>query len=71
VFAIQVRIIGPTSVNITEGMLLAKEKMEDCKFQLPTSMVKINKSTTKPFHTPVVLAKSYVDSNPRYPREGV
>ena len=38
VFAIQVRKIGPSSVNIAEGMLFVQEDMKERKIQLPTSM---------------------------------
>ena len=55
VFAIQVRIIGPSSVGIAEGMLFVNKNMEEYKIQLPMSMVKVNKSITTPLHTPVVV----------------
>ena len=55
VFAIQVRIIGPSSVGVAKGMLFVKEDLEEYKIQLPTSMVKVNKSKTAPLHTHVVL----------------
>ena len=55
VFAIQVRIIGPSSVGIAKGMLFVKEDLKEYTIQLPTSMVKVKKSTTEPYHTHVVL----------------
>jgi hypothetical protein len=55
VFAIQVRIIGPSSVGIAKGMLFVKEDIAEDKIQLPTSMIKVNKSRTEPLHTHVVL----------------
>ena len=53
-FAIQVRKIEPSLVGIAENMLVATENMEEHNIQPPTSMVKDNKSITKPLHTPVV-----------------
>ncbi|KAL3774211.1 hypothetical protein ACHAW5_008536 [Stephanodiscus triporus] len=55
VFAIQVRIIGPSSVGVAKGMLFVKEDLEEYTIQLPTSMVKVAKSKTMPLHTDVVL----------------
>lgn len=55
VFAIQVRIIGPSSVGIAKGMLFVKEGIAEDRIQLPTSMIKVNKSRTTPLHTNVVL----------------
>lgn len=55
VFAIQVRIVGPASVGIAKGMLFVKNDIEKYKIQVPTSMVKVPKSKTKPCHSDVAL----------------
>ena len=55
VFAIQVRIIGPSSVGIAKGMLFVKEDIEEYKIQVPASMVKVTKSKTTPLHTYVAF----------------
>lgn len=55
VFAIQVRIIGPSSVGVAKGMIFVKETMPRDKIQIPSSMVKVNKSKTKPLHTYVAI----------------
>jgi hypothetical protein len=55
VFAIQVRIIGPSSVGVAKGMLFVKEDIEEYKIQVPASMVKVNRSKTTPLHTYVAL----------------
>ena len=52
-FAVQVRVIGPSSVGIAKGMLMVKDGIS--KIQLPTSMVKVNKSKIQPLHTDVIL----------------
>lgn len=50
----QVRIIGPSSVGICKGMLFVKHGIT--KIQLPSSMLKVEKSTLRrPLHTDVVL----------------
>ena len=55
VFAIQVRIIGLSSVGIAKGMLFVNKTMKEYKIQLPTSMVKVYKSITTLLHAPFVL----------------
>ena len=50
---IQVRVVGPSSVGIGKGMLFVKDGID--KIQLPTSMIKVEKSTTCPLHDDVVL----------------
>mmetsp|Transcript_21142 Transcript_21142/g.45875 ORF Transcript_21142/g.45875 Transcript_21142/m.45875 type:complete len:873 (+) Transcript_21142:47-2665(+) len=54
-FAIQVRIIGPSSVGVAKGVLFVKETIGRETIQIPSSMIKVNKSKTKPLHTYVAL----------------
>jgi len=55
VFAIQVRVIGPSSVGIAKGMLFVNDTIDEELIQLPSSMLKVGKSKTKPLHTYVAL----------------
>ncbi len=54
-FAIQVRIIEPSSVGIAKGMLFVKEDIKEYKIQVSASMVKVNKSKATPLHNYVAL----------------
>ena len=56
VFAIQVRIFGPATVGIAKGMLFVKKDIGKSKIQIPTSMVKVDKSSSTPVHTYVALS---------------
>lgn len=52
--AIQVRIVSPSMIGVAKGMLFAKKGID--KIQIPTSMIKVGKSTrNKVLHTDVVL----------------
>eukprot|EP00581_Thalassiosira_minuscula_P019424 CAMPEP_0183716690 /NCGR_PEP_ID=MMETSP0737-20130205/10498_1 /TAXON_ID=385413 /ORGANISM="Thalassiosira miniscula, Strain CCMP1093" /LENGTH=1455 /DNA_ID=CAMNT_0025945985 /DNA_START=64 /DNA_END=4431 /DNA_ORIENTATION=- len=53
VFAIQVRIIGPSTIGVAKGMLVAKDGIN--AIQVPSSMIKVEKSKTDPMHDDVVL----------------
>lgn len=56
VFAIQVRLIGPSSFGIAKGMLVVKEGLKGHKLEIPTSMIKVGKSrVNKPAHKKVAL----------------
>lgn len=51
VFAVQVRMIGPSSFGLAKGMLQVKQGMEGHKVEIPTSMIKAERSKDKePFH---------------------
>ena len=52
-FAIQVRLVGPSRIGIAKGMLFVKAGIDN--IQVPTSMLKVNKSSSAPLHTDVVL----------------
>ncbi|KAL7545469.1 hypothetical protein ACHAWF_008824 [Thalassiosira exigua] len=52
-FAIQVRIIGPSEIGIAKGVLFLKKGID--RIQIPSSMVKVEKSKIKPLHNDVVL----------------
>ena len=55
VFAIQVKRIKPSSVDIDKILLFAREDMKEYKIQLPTSMERVDKSITTPLHDHVVF----------------
>ena len=51
VFAVQVRMIGPSFFGLAKGMLQVKQGMEGHKVEIPTSMIKAERSKDKePFH---------------------
>ncbi|KAL7522999.1 hypothetical protein ACHAWX_007736 [Stephanocyclus meneghinianus] len=55
--AIQVRVFSPTGFGIGKGMLMVKDDID--RIEIPTSMVKVKKSTAKdPLHDDVVLIVS-------------
>ncbi len=57
VFAVQVRIFGPSSIGIAKGMLVIKEGLAGHKVQIPKSMIKVEKSkANEPAHTNVALS---------------
>lgn len=56
VFAVQVRIFGSSSSGPGKGMLFVKERLEGHKVEIPTSMIKAEKSKDKePFHKDEVV----------------
>ena len=65
-FAIQVKKIEPSSVCIAKSMLFVSKDMDKYTFQLPTSMVKVDKIITTPVHAQVVLNifQGFPSSNP-------
>ncbi|KAL7550145.1 hypothetical protein ACHAWF_013386 [Thalassiosira exigua] len=58
-FAIQVRIVSPTNVGVAKGMLFVKDGID--RIQIPKSMVKVLKSSSKkPLHEHVALTTKQV-----------
>ncbi len=56
IFAVQVRMVGPSSIGIAKGMLVIKEGLAGHKVEIPKSMIKVEKSTSRePAHKNVAL----------------
>ena len=47
------RIVSPSKFGIAKGMLVVKDGID--KMQIPTSMIKVEKSETRPLHNTAVL----------------